>query len=225
MSFWSRNGCNWVLQMYTIAIEIKRSVNFGTIFGMRCLCFITHFSNSLIIHVFIMKFIPFLKFWITIYSSIDKEADFNGRVKCILYFLHRALRYNWKIKWSRYRPSVAQWVGRGIALLFHDCGTRSGCVVSRTPRPHFTPGKTMYPFYREMSGPQGRSGRAENLVPTGIRSRSVQPSVSSYTVWASRLTYFIQLCNVNQQNAHCSIECFNSILVVFHIFQILCVHH
>jgi len=30
-------------------------------------------------------------------------------------------------------------------------------------------------------GPQGRSGRAENLVPTGMRSRTVQPVVSRYT--------------------------------------------
>ena len=44
-----------------------------------------------------------------------------------------------KVKWSHYRPGVAQTVGRGIALLFHDRGTRRGCVVSSTPRPHFTP--------------------------------------------------------------------------------------
>jgi len=37
------------------------------------------------------------------------------------------------------------------------------------------PGKTQYPFYRRLGGPQGRSGRAENLVPTGIRSWTVQP--------------------------------------------------
>jgi len=36
------------------------------------------------------------------------------------------------------------------------------------------PGKTRYPFYRRLGGLQGRSGRAENLVPTGIRSRTVQ---------------------------------------------------
>jgi len=29
-----------------------------------------------------------------------------------------------KVKFSRYRPGVAQRVGRGIALLFHDRGTR-----------------------------------------------------------------------------------------------------
>jgi len=43
------------------------------------------------------------------------------------------------VKWSRYRPGVAQRVSRFIALLFHDCGTRRGWVVSSTPRPHLTP--------------------------------------------------------------------------------------
>ena len=31
-----------------------------------------------------------------------------------------------KVKFSRYRPGVVQRVGRGIALLFHDRGTRRG---------------------------------------------------------------------------------------------------
>jgi len=31
-------------------------------------------------------------------------------------------------------------------------------------------GKTRYAFCRRLGGPQSRSGRAENLVPTGIRS-------------------------------------------------------
>ena len=47
------------------------------------------------------------------------------------------------------------------------------------------PGKTRYPLYRRLVGPQGRSGRAENLVPTEIRSRTVQPVVSRYTDWAT----------------------------------------
>jgi len=94
-----------------------------------------------------------------------------------------------KIKWSRSRPGVAQRVGRGIALLFHARGTRRGWVVNSTPWPHFTPGKTRYSFYRRMGGPQGRYGRAENLVATGIRSRTVQPIVSRYTAWATRPLY------------------------------------
>ena len=37
------------------------------------------------------------------------------------------------------------------------------------------PGKIRYPLYRRLGGPQGRSGRAENLAPTGIRSGSSNP--------------------------------------------------
>ena len=37
------------------------------------------------------------------------------------------------VNWSHYRPGVAQRVDRGIALLFHDRGTRRGWVVSSTP--------------------------------------------------------------------------------------------
>jgi len=42
----------------------------------------------------------------------------------------------------------------------------------------YTPGKDPVPILQEAGGPQGRSGRTENLVPTGIRSRTVQPVVS-----------------------------------------------
>jgi len=51
------------------------------------------------------------------------------------------------------------------------------------------PGKTRYSFYRRLVGPQGRSGRAENLVPTGIPSRTVQPLIILYTDWATGPTH------------------------------------
>ena len=56
------------------------------------------------------------------------------------------------------------------------------------PGPTLPPGKTRYPFYKRLGGPQGSSGQAENLVPTGIRFRTVQPVVSRYTRtdWATR---------------------------------------
>jgi len=55
-----------------------------------------------------------------------------------------------------------------------------GCEWSAArPGRTLTPGKTRYPFYRRLGGPQGRSGRAENLVPTGIRFRTVQPVAQS----------------------------------------------
>ena len=46
-------------------------------------------------------------------------------------------------------------------------------------------GKTRYPLYRRLGGPQGRSGRAENLVPTRIRSRTLHHIVSRYIDWAT----------------------------------------
>ena len=80
-------------------------------------------------------------------------------------------------------------MSRGIALLF--VGTRHsrwGWGVSPTPRPPLSPRKTRYLLYKRLGEPQGRSGRAENLVPTGIWSRTVQPVVSRYTEWATRPT-------------------------------------
>ena len=53
------------------------------------------------------------------------------------------------------------------------------------PGRNLLPGRTQYPLYRKLGGPQGRSGRAENLVLIGIRSRAVQPVVSRYTDWAT----------------------------------------
>ena len=80
-----------------------------------------------------------------------------------------------KLKWSRYRPGVAQKVGRGIALLFHDRGTRRWVSGQQhAPTTLYPRENTRYPFYRRLGGPQGRSGRAEYLVPTGIRSRTEQ---------------------------------------------------
>ena len=39
----------------------------------------------------------------------------------------------------------------------------------------------LYRLYRRLGGPQGRSGRAENLAPPGFDPRTVQPVVSRYT--------------------------------------------
>jgi len=75
-----------------------------------------------------------------------------------------------KVKWSHYRHGVAQRVGRGIALLFHDCGTRRGWVVSSTPRPYFTPGKDPVPNLQE-------NGWAPGPVWTGGKSRPYRDSI------------------------------------------------
>ena len=41
------------------------------------------------------------------------------------------------------------------------------------------PGKTRYPLYRRLGGPQGRSGRAENLALPRFDYRNVQPVAHS----------------------------------------------
>jgi len=64
-------------------------------------------------------------------------------------FLELKLLIKVKVKCSRYSPGVAQRVGRGIALLFNDRGTRRGRVVSSTSRAHFTPGKDLVPIVQE----------------------------------------------------------------------------
>ena len=75
-----------------------------------------------------------------------------------------------KVKWSRYRPGVAQRVDTGIVLLFHDCDIRRGWVVSNTPRPHFTPGKDPVPILQE-------AGWAPGPVRTAGKSRLHRDSI------------------------------------------------
>jgi len=62
------------------------------------------------------------------------------------------------------------------------------------------PGKTRYPLYRRLGWPQGRSGRAENLVPTGIRSQTVQPVAQSNELPGSVKSYRLQFSDNNHIN-------------------------
>ena len=78
------------------------------------------------------------------------------------------------VKRSRYRPGVER-VGRGIALLFHDRGTRRGWVVSSTPRPHVTPGKDPVPIVQE-------AGWAPGPVWTGGKFRPHRDSIPDHPV-------------------------------------------
>jgi hypothetical protein len=51
-------------------------------------------------------------------------------------------------------------------------------------------GKNRYPFCIRLGGPQGRSRRAENLVPTGFQSRTVQ-LIAQSLCW---LSYQAHIC-------------------------------
>jgi len=79
--------------------------------------------------------------------------------------------YIYMVRSSVYRPGVAQRLSRGISLFFHDCGSKSGWVVSSTPRPHFTPRKEPVPILQEAlwaPGPVWTGGKFHphrNLIP------------------------------------------------------------
>jgi len=103
---------------------------------------------------------------------------FSRNVKGMkMYFLQNTttvgyiqLKVKVKVKWSRYRPGVAQRVGRGLAVLFHDRGTRSEWVVSSTLRPFLTPGKEPVPIVQE-------AGWTPGPVWTGGKSRPHRDSI------------------------------------------------
>ena len=95
-----------------------------------------------------------------------------------------------KVTWSRYRPGVAQRVGRGIALLFHDRGTRRGWVVSSTPRSHFTTGKDPLPILQE-------AGWAPGPVWTGGKSRPHRDPIPNRPVCSQYSPMKYMIINAN----------------------------
>jgi len=89
---------------------------------------------------------------------------------------------------------------------------RPGCTLP--------PGKTWYPLYRRLGGTQGRSGWAENLVPTGIQSRTIQPIVSHFTDWATRPTY-IRSVFTQIWDEPCQLSSFFRKICVQNVFAVL----
>ena len=76
---------------------------------------------------------------------------------------------------------------RGIALPFHDHGTRRGERSASRPGRSLPPGKDRYPLYRRLGVPQGRSGQVRKIsLPRVFDPRTVQPVASRYTDYAIR---------------------------------------
>jgi hypothetical protein len=97
---------------------------------------------------------------VSTYTACVKATVCKGKVKCTLV---QALRLC--------TGRTAHRGSRGIALLFHDHGTRRGWGVSVTPRPLFTLGKDPVPIVQEAGWAPGLVWTgAKNLAPTGIRS-------------------------------------------------------
>ena len=61
--------------------------------------------------------------------------------------------------------------------------------ASRTG-PSLPPGKTRYPLYRGVGGPQGQYGQVRKISPPpGFNPRTVQPVASRYTDYTTRPIY------------------------------------
>jgi len=103
-----------------------------------------------------------------------------------------------------YRPRSSLGWAEVWLYSFYALVPRWGGRASPTSLPPLSTGKTRYPFYRRLGGPQGRSGRAENLVSTGIRSQTFQPVASHSTDSATRSTrrYFKPSKNKFSPNQH-----------------------
>ena len=81
---------------------------------------------------------------------------------------------------------------RGVALPFHDLGTRRGEVSESLPGHSLPPGKTRYPLYRRLGGPQGRSEQLRKISPSPVFDpQTVQPVASRYTEYATRPTLIV----------------------------------
>jgi len=97
--------------------------------------------------------------------------------------------------WTGYRPSVAQRVGKGIALLFHDRGTRREWVVSSTLWPHFTTGKDSVPILQE-------AGWTPGPVWTGGKSRPHGDSIPDRPAHSQSLYRLSYRAHTSGQNNH-----------------------
>ena len=95
---------------------------------------------------------------------------------------------------------------RGMALLFHDHGTRRGWGVSVMPRPPFTLGKDPVPIVQEAGWAPGLVWTgAENLAPTGIRSPD-RPA-RRQSLYSEVYTYIILIMHLISKNSLGSIKC------------------
>jgi hypothetical protein len=67
-------------------------------------------------------------------------------------------------------------------------------------------GKTRYPFYRRLGGPQGRSGQVWKIwPPLGFDPRTVQSVASRYTDWAIQPHVLMRTLDINVPVIlHCS---------------------
>jgi len=106
---------------------------------------------------------------------------------------------------------VAQRVGRGVALLFHDRSTRRGWVVSSTPRLHLTSGIDQVHILQEAgwtSGPAWTGGKSRphrDSIPD-VSARSSVAIPTELPGPPNNKYYIIKIHGfyINNNSSHCS---------------------
>ena len=127
-----------------------------------------------------------------------KTRKFN--VFTLYHHMQRCLSLSLSLRKSKVKSTLVQALrlctgrtahrgSRGIALPFLDHCTRRVEGSASRPGRSLPSGKTRYPLYRRLGGPQGRSGEVrENLGPTGIRSPD-RPARSQSLCWLRYSAY------------------------------------
>jgi hypothetical protein len=99
---------------------------------------------------------------------------------------------NW-LNSSRFHPFIGHKGRYGeqrySSTLFLTSALEGGEGSASRPCRTLVPGKTRYPLYRRLGGPQGRSGQVWKISPPpGLDPRAVQPVGIRYTDYATRPT-------------------------------------
>ena len=125
----------------------------------------------------------------------------------------------WRLKKrSRYRPGVAQRVGRDTAVLFHDCGNRKGVSGQQHDPAALYPGKDAVPILREV-------GWTPGPLWTGGRSRPHRDSIPDLLARSQslyRLSYRAHKTNITRNIYSTSVQsyiCWEKICLIWNQFK------
>jgi hypothetical protein len=87
------------------------------------------------------------------------------------------------------------------STVFLTSALEGGKGSASHPCRNLPPGKTRYPFYRRLVGPQGRSEQVRKISPPPeFDPRTVQPVGSRYTDYAIRHSQSSKCLNLNIMN-------------------------
>ena len=126
--------------------------------------------------------------WLAFYFHVLTTIHGQTHIKRRLYSLrsHRFTNIKGKVrvKFTLEQATKGRGVEGGVEVQFYtffNPGTRWGGCQRYAPRA-LPSGRTRYPLYMRLGGPQGRFGRVRKISPTlGFDPRNVQPVASRYT--------------------------------------------